>query len=595
MSENTRSARNKKTSNQGKRTSEALIICFLVAATVALLCVGRPRFYGADDIQFEELMGGFVTGKPEPHVYYILYPLSWMLTGLYSLLPGFPWYATFLLTVHLAVLVILLHIVYSISGHIITPVLAWAIFIAIDLTHMLNLEWTTTAGVAAVAAMLLTATISNDNTVKEKGKRGIIVLMLLISFNLRVQSMLLSLPALVVVYIVRCSRMGIFVKGCREVRTTVTLPAVTVVLCLFCMAVHCLAYSDANWRAYAEYTDERSKLVDYTAMPNYDTSQNLYESAGISSARYDLIYDQNYMFGFEGYDVERLHIVTEYMEQSRGMGLRDALGQALTAIYSKQYLAADLCILALIAWIMLKERYISANLACVGLVAFLLAAWTGLIMMGRMIYRVEACLLIVVVGGLAGTLVSVLPNNEEISTFPDSSINGVLSLIRIGALSLLTTIILLYSGLQVFENSVQTNRLCDDAMKISEYETSHPQLVILRDFWSFVGDYQPAFDAHECKDGSNAQWMGGWFYGTPNQQKALANIGIKSPSEALLLRDNVVVAVSDMRTNPEGVCSRLADYLSDYYDCEVSYRLRDSLRTSVGSVRYYSFSCAGDR
>lgn len=572
--------------------TEAIIILFLMALTIALLYFIPPRFYGADDIQFEELMGGYVTGKPESHVYFIMFPLSWALSGLYSVFPGFPWYATFLISIHLVTLLILLHVAYSISKHKIITILSWMAFLAIDLTHMVNLEWTTTAGTAAVAVMLLVATQFNTGsyTTTERIKQATAVLMLLLSFNLRYQSMLLALPVLIIVYITRCVKIRQDNRGDFELHHLVKLPAISIVLCLVCVGIHFFAYSDADWKAYSEYTTERSNLVDYVAMPDYNNSQELYDNAGISSSRYALIRDQNYLFGFEKYDIENLHVITEQMAQRRGIGLRAALGETISALYSKEYLAAEFCILALVAWIMLREKSFIANLACIGLVLYLLSAWIGLTMMGRMIYRVESCLLIAVVGGLAAILIANLSMNVDIANKPTNGLlKNAAGVIKATALTMFTSLIFLYSSIQVYEQGIQTYPLCVDAMKISEYETSHPDRIILRDLWSFVADYQPAFDAHESKNGSNAQWMGGWFYGIPNQQSAFTNLGIENPSEDLLLRDDVVVAVSDMRTNPDDACERLATYLSDYFGHEVSYRLVDSLQTSVGSVRYYSF------
>lgn len=114
-----------------------------------------------DDWGMYSILSGAYTGTPDAHVMFFLYPLSWMLAKLYTLCSAIPWYGLF----QHGVQIVCLSVVYRrwmrirVGYNVQEPFYKSALTIFIFLFFVMNLnvlseaQYTTTAGLAAAAAL----------------------------------------------------------------------------------------------------------------------------------------------------------------------------------------------------------------------------------------------------------------------------------------------------------------------------------------------------------------------------------------------------------------------------------------------------------
>lgn len=125
-----------------------------------------------DDWGMYSILSGAYTGMPDAHVMFFLYPLSWLLSKLYSLCSFIPWFGLFLHGVQTGSL----YAVYQRTLRIrkrrdpekyIFPaafILFLFLFFIINLNVLSEAQYTTTAGVAAAAALFCFITARTGQT-----------------------------------------------------------------------------------------------------------------------------------------------------------------------------------------------------------------------------------------------------------------------------------------------------------------------------------------------------------------------------------------------------------------------------------------------
>ena len=75
-----------------------LSAALLSAACILILYKTIPFIYDSvDDMATRDMLFGNYTGTSDGHLTWISYPLSWLLTLPFRLLPGFDWYGAFLI------------------------------------------------------------------------------------------------------------------------------------------------------------------------------------------------------------------------------------------------------------------------------------------------------------------------------------------------------------------------------------------------------------------------------------------------------------------------------------------------------------------
>ena len=276
-----------------------------------------------DDALIQALSSGAFTGVPETHNIQMLFPGSLLLSLLYRLAGGIPWYGLLLLSLQaLCVLLVLRQVFFRIrkgSDRVAAIILASGLFLTALYQHFLFLTYTFTAGMLSATAVLL---ILNDGDGKgtrgekrkvaerEPNNRPLAIILVVIAFCLRSELLLLTFPFVLLAFLFRVDRFrrengtgkGFLLYG-RILLWMMGLMAV-------CFLSDQIAYSRKDWREFRALFDARTRLYDFEQIPSYQENRKFYQTIGLAETEVTLL--QNYNFALDSkIDAEKIRLVAE--------------------------------------------------------------------------------------------------------------------------------------------------------------------------------------------------------------------------------------------------------------------------------------------
>lgn len=276
-----------------------------------------------DDVLIQALSSGAFTGVPETHNIQMLFPGSLLLSLLYRLAGGIPWYGLLLLSLQaLCVLLVLGQVFFRIrkgSDRVAAMILASGLFLTALYPHFLFLTYTFTAGMLSATAVLL---ILNDGdgegarsekrkvAGREPNNRQLAIILVVLAFCLRSELLLLTFPFVLLAFLFRVDRFrrengtgkGFLLYG-RILLWMMGLMAV-------CFLSDQIAYSRKDWREFRALFDARTRLYDFEQIPSYQEDRNFYRKIGLEETEVTLL--QNYNFALDPQiDAEKMRLVAE--------------------------------------------------------------------------------------------------------------------------------------------------------------------------------------------------------------------------------------------------------------------------------------------
>ena len=276
-----------------------------------------------DDALIQALSSGAFTGVPETHNIQMLFPGSLLLSLLYRLAGGIPWYGLLLLSLQaLCVLLVLGQVFFRIrkgSDRVAAMILASGLFLTALYPHFLFLTYTFTAGMLSATAVLL---ILNDGdgegarsekrkvAGREPNNRQLAIILVVLAFCLRSELLLLTFPFVLLAFLFRVDRFrrengtgkGFLLYG-RILLWMMGLMAV-------CFLSDQIAYSRKDWREFRALFDARTRLYDFEQIPSYQEDRNFYRKIGLEETEVTLL--QNYNFALDPQiDAEKMRLVAE--------------------------------------------------------------------------------------------------------------------------------------------------------------------------------------------------------------------------------------------------------------------------------------------
>lgn len=151
-----------------------LFLLLLIAFYALLLFFIKPVDAINDDWGMYSILSGAYTGTPDAHVMFFLYPLSWLLSKLYAMWSFIPWYGLFQHAVQVLCLYTVYRRILRIRQRHNPQAALWPpaltafllLFFIVNLNVIAEAQYTTTAGLAAAAALFcfITSRISQPNT-----------------------------------------------------------------------------------------------------------------------------------------------------------------------------------------------------------------------------------------------------------------------------------------------------------------------------------------------------------------------------------------------------------------------------------------------
>lgn len=267
-----------------------LFFFLLLAAFYAIeLFVIGPVDGINDDWGMYSILSGAYTGTPDAHVMFFLYPLSWLLAKLYSLCSFVPWYGLFQHGVQVGSLFAVYRRTLRIrkkrgSKELLFPtalLLFLILFFLVNLNVLSEAQYTTTAGVAAAAALFCFITARTNQSRIGFFKDNIPTFLLAwLSFSMRQNIFYLCLPMAGMLWLSK------WVLSCRNRHENTAFKLLGFVLILglgmgILWGVNAAAYASPEWSDFRKINHYRERVGDFYSWPEYEECRDDLEALGI--------------------------------------------------------------------------------------------------------------------------------------------------------------------------------------------------------------------------------------------------------------------------------------------------------------------------
>lgn len=529
------------TKSSGPNKCFIIVFCLILVGvgTAVALCVRAPLFETNDDVMLKAIASGDITGTPDAHLVYIMYPLGLLLKALYSLFPDVACYDLLMIVLRVVTFTVIV-MQAGMSGRstgrgILFSMLAATSLVAADINYLWVGQYTPLAGLMAGAAIFIIASSDRVKGLRYWIERGAVIALLIVSINLRKQAMLLSMPILVlaVAYktIVNIQRNPEDRKKC-IVNIGIWI-GILAAVAFVCLAADKLAYSSPKWKEFFDYNGSRTDIYDYYQVASYDEHSDVYERMGIHKEdMYPLAeYDLELFDGAMHSQIDELSALskTSWESQRRGIWVAKSVcrelyeyaigrrGPILGAVLSVMFVA-------LFVWGG-QNRSKKLSLLVFALFAYQEAVGAYFLYRQRFPDRVSHCLFLCVFLCMAGCVLSkdVWDKIEAKKTFAGG---------LVACLCLFLTVASFMSVRDALARYKEAELKCEEWETLNAYISSDSEAIYLLKTNSFSAYGERMFTVNTL-EGNNSLRLGTWICGSPLYDERLKSFDTDSVAELI--------------------------------------------------------------
>ena len=264
------------------------LACITVLPLIRRICTEiHFTFEANDDSAVQQILDGSFTGRPEAHAIFVKYPLSWVISRLYSVNPRIKigslhlkdinWYLAMVIILYsLALTAVLFRILtYLRSCRLLICLFYYLGFLFIWLPCLVRMTFSTSAAFFGCMSLLFLAFCSRQEAWRPWNLL-ILGILLTAAYCMRAQCLYMVLPFLLL-EILRKYHIHFF----KSVK-----PWLTLVFCGLLLTgmvfLNSRMYGSQAWKRYLVYNHARAYMQDYAGFPEYEENRDLYQSLGIS-------------------------------------------------------------------------------------------------------------------------------------------------------------------------------------------------------------------------------------------------------------------------------------------------------------------------
>ena len=268
-----------------------LLLCAFYALELLLI---KPVDGINDDWGMYSILSGAYTGAPDAHVMFFLYPLSWLLAKLYTLRGGIPWYGLFQHGVQILSLfavyrrILRLKRKHDPQTSLFCPALAAFLFLffVVDLNVLSEAQYTTTAGLAAAAALFCFITARINQPVRGFFFDNLPTFFFsFICYSMRQNIFYLMLPMAGMLWL---SKWIIAYKNGYQ-SAAAKLLGFAIILLLgmgLLWGANAAAYADPEWSDFRKINHYRERTGDFYSWPEYGECPDELAKLGLNEEAY---------------------------------------------------------------------------------------------------------------------------------------------------------------------------------------------------------------------------------------------------------------------------------------------------------------------
>ena len=530
------------------------ILAGLVVVVTFILAACFFDFYYDlnDDMVIKDILSGAYSGTPSGYTNQMLYPLGWILSGVYGVLKQVPVFGLFLCS---CFGLCFWMIVYRMEGffqdtktRLLTVVLMIAVFFCLMLWELVYVQYSVVCGLLVGTACYLFYTTPVESTVAEWWKKNIPALFLVwLAFNVRSEMLLLTTPFIAVVGISHWADVVTYEKknfsgiGEKKLIRYIFSKDNVCKYVLFILAfllglgiftgIDTLAYRGNPWQEYRDFFDARTQVYDYTWYPNYEEQQEFYETNGISQMQYALI--DNYNFSLdETITTETLGTIASYGERPKMLGsigyrVKATVVEMVKRTFSLQDTPYNVFVLAayglVVGLAVLQKEYGYIN-KLVLLVIMRTVPWFYMIFVQRAVDRIIHPLYIIEFLILLAILV------RELYDRPLWNEEKYYRMVAAGVLALVAAICMTGGVTEVQEEQLRREEKLAKQSLWDDYAKQNAENYYYLDVYSTIQFMEKIYQDVDNRQ-KNYDLLGGWVARSPLQEEAREAYVTKTAAE----------------------------------------------------------------
>lgn len=289
------------------------IVLFNILLMMISLYDKQAYFGTVDDSRMRDIASGAMTGEPNGRLIFILYPLGFLISLMYRIIPIIPWYLVFMIgsmTISLSL------VLYRCIRKVKEPKTVGLLFVIYLIVYILYFnqlivypQFTTAAALLGAVSVFWYATSEKKESLSKMSKDiSIIIILFMMCYLYRYKIAEMMIPLMFIVFLVK--NYGEFKK--RETKVyNITIVTILLFLVIISRLIDSFMYSTLEYKEYRDFNRARSYINDYYKMPDYYENIYLYQEAGISYEQYSAITNYSILL-VEDIPTESLNKIIEF-------------------------------------------------------------------------------------------------------------------------------------------------------------------------------------------------------------------------------------------------------------------------------------------
>lgn len=556
-----------------KKQQQYLLI-FITGITVFLLfryfySLSPFIYFTNDDVFFDSIASGEMTGTPNPRLYYIGFPAGLLISTLYKLIPSMPWYGLFLCISFGITMWVVLYKLMTLTKSIYGKVLLLILFVigsySFLFLHIAEIQFTTVTGMVGAGAVFLFLLSDAEDDLRQSVKNYMgFFLLSAYSLCIRDKGFLMLLPFIGILGVTKL----IDADSKKTRKNLFTLAGIFLVMMLLIMGFEKLAYSREDWKEFSDYTSASETLYDYTGYPDYDTYKDVYNELDLTRSSYEAA-AHHYNIILEPlinkHTMETLEEIAEAEIALTPSKLPTKLKEMTLAFLNRHISHTDrplnllvysLYILFFVTALISKKKTVMRDIVLIGIARMVI--WTYLLYYGRLPARVSQAVYLAEL-----ILLLAIAWKYRVWETDCETDSRRKSLIGFWSLSILCIVFIMFRfGMpkaQAAKYEANGRLTFSQAfVDIKHYFNEHPENFYYLDMNSFGSFTEDALQGHKDEYG-NFLFMGSWVPHSPwySEKFERQNL-LETDAAKAAFEDNVYFVF--MKTDATGY-----DYLIDFY------------------------------